>query len=258
MKKLGISFAIFILGIFGVLTPFQDLFQTILTPVQFGLRSSAGNIRGGIDFFAHLKNVRNTNITLLQENNDLKAAILELKKTQEENILLKEQLKLKNKDTFDKELVLANVLGNPADLTGGSIIIDKGSRQGIKIGANIIEGNYLVGIVKEVSTERSLVRLITSSDVSATVIDIDSSQKTEGLAIGQYGTSIRMTRILPNEEINPGDTIITSGKDGLFEPGLLVGKVVEVVQVPAEPLKSAYLETIVDKSSLRKVFVILN
>ena len=258
MKKLFIALIIFIFGTFGVLNPVRDAFQFIFAPIQFGLKNVALGLKGSIDFFYNLKRLRDENIALLQENNDLTSVILELKKAEEDNELLKDQLNLKNKESFDKEFVMASVMGNPNDLTGGTIIIDKGLRHGIKIGANVIEGNYLVGIVKEVYTERSLVSLITSPSVSATVRDIDVAQKTEGLVTGKYGTSIQMTRILPNEEINVGDSIITSGKDGFFEPGLLVGKVVQVVEVPAEPLKSAYLETIVDTSKLHKVFVILN
>ena len=185
MKKLIIAFTIFILGSFQILRPAQALSQYIFAPIQLGLKTSALSIKDSFDFFSNLKNLRNDNIKLIQENNDLKAAVVELKKNQEENTLLKNQLNLKNKDSFDKEFVLANVLGNPADLTGGSIIIDKGTRHGIKTGANVIEGNYLIGIVKEVSTERSLVGLITSADVSATVTNIDAAQKSQILINNQ-------------------------------------------------------------------------
>ncbi len=135
--------------------------------------------------------------------------------------------------------------------------MDKGANDGVTVGNNVIRENYLIGIVREVFPRRSVVDLVISPNVSAAVLDIDSPEKTEGIAQGQYGTSIQMTKILPSEKIEAGDTIITSGKDGIFTPGLRVGTVRSVLQVPVEPLKSAFLVTSVDFSRLDKVFLIL-
>ncbi|HSX39207.1 MAG TPA: rod shape-determining protein MreC [Candidatus Saccharimonadales bacterium] len=257
MKKLFVAFVILALGFLGVFNPFRTVVQYIFTPVEFGLKNTASSIKDTGNFFIALKGLRDQNISLIKENQNLKSIILSLKQADDENKILRTQLNLKNRNTFDKKLLLANVMGNAKDLTGGSVIIDKGTRQGVKAGSNVILANYLVGIVKDTQSERSLVSLITSPDISATVRDIDVAQHTEGLAVGQYGTSIQMTRILPNEVINVGDTIVTSGKDGIFDANLLLGKVVKVVSVPAEPLKSAYIETQIDLANLDKVFVII-
>ena len=65
-----------------------------------------------------------------------------------------------------------------------------------------------------------------------------------------------MNRILPEESIKTGDTIITSGQDGIFDSGYIVGRVVDVLEVKSEPLKRAKLETIINLNKLETLFVI--
>lgn len=255
MRYLIISFFILVFGYFGLLNQFRSGFMYVVAPIQYGLRQVAIDIGGAVNFFIHLNAIRSDNLLLLKENKELTSRMLALKRLEEENSALYKQLKVVN--SFDKQLLIASVLGNPEDPTGASIILDKGSRHGIRKGNNVISGNYLIGVVSDVTSERSWVNLVVSSEVSTTVYDIDSVTKTQGLAIGQHGTSISMTRILPDEQINVGDMIVTSGKDGLFVPGLLVGKVVKIHEVSADPLKEASLEMLFNISHLDRVFIIL-
>jgi len=215
-------------------------------------------IKNSYQLFHDLNNIRKENLALLRENRELQGIIVDLKKAEEENKLLRDQLELKNKDFFDKDLLLALVLGNPADLTGTSLVLDKGSRQGVQVGNNVVSGNILVGIVTQVSDERSIMELTISPQVSITVINVEPVSKAEGLAQGDLGTSIKVTRLLPGEKVDKDDIFVSSGKDGKFLPGLTVGRVSEVTFESAEPLKSAILSPIVDFSRLDKVFIILN
>ena len=257
MKYLVTSFVILIFGFFGILNPLRDGVHFVFTPIQFGLVRMAGDIHDMTSFFFNIGSVHDQNVKLQTENESLRAEIVSLKKLSDENQVLRDQLLIQGSDSTPRNLLLANVMGNANDLSGSSILIDKGSSHGVHVGENIIKGNYLVGIVKEVFMNRSLVELITAPSSSLAVYDLDVRGKTEGLAVGQYGTSIEMKRILPNEEIRIGDTILTSGKEGIYEPGLIVGKVNDIKQVAVEPLKSAFLETVIDLGSLTKVFILL-
>lgn len=257
MKYLVTSFVILIFGFFGVLNPIRDGVHFVFTPIQFGLVRIASDVRDMTSFFLNIGSVHDQNVKLQVENEALRAEIVSLKKLSDENQVLREQLLVKGVNSSQRNLLLTNVMGNSNDFSGSTVLIDKGSSQGVHVGENIVKGNYLVGVVKEVYINRSLVELITAPSTSLAVYDLDVKGKTEGLAVGQYGTSIEMKRILPNEEIHIGDTILTSGKEGIYEPGLIVGKVNDIKQVAVEPLKSAYLETVIDLGSLTKVFVLL-
>jgi len=254
-----ISLVIVFLGYFGLLNFAISGFQFLLNPLQIGLKETAMQIKEGIRFFQNVKSVHNEYLKVLTENVSLKSEVISLRFLSEENKLLRDQLKLNEEALRDKNgFVLAKVLGNLQDVTGGSIVLNKGTRDGIKKGGNVIVGNNLVGLVTEVSERRSVVSLITSPKVSITVYDISVDSKTEGLVVGQYGTTAEMTRILPSEYVYKGDLIVTSGKDGIFEPGFVVGEVKEIKDSSSEPLKNASLKTLVDFSKLTKVFVVLN
>ncbi len=254
MKFLYISAFVFILGLLNLLEPVRFIVHKVFLPFQFGMREAAIDVKEGMSFFQKVEELRQENIYIIEENLDLKSRVVELKLLEEENKLLKEQLKIKT--TTEKNLVMANLMGNALDPTQTTFVIDKGAKDGIRVGDNVLRGSYLVGVIREVSDFKSKADFISSPNVSIAVIDADTGTRTEGLANGQYGSSIIMERILPSEELNLNDSIVTSGKDGVFIPGLLIGKVTKVVEVPTETLKSAYLETFLDLSKIRKVFVL--
>lgn len=234
----------------------RNSYLTVVSPIQFGLNSSARDLNDTGEFYKNLSSVRTENIQLKEKINILEAEIFENKKYKEENEVLKDQLKLKNLSEIGKTVIFASVMGNSDDTTGSTIFINVGSAQGVKKGNNVVLGNSLIGIVREVLDKKSLVELITSQNVTMTVIDLDSSNNTEGLATGQFGTSIIVERILPTEELKIGDTVYTSGKDGFFLPGYLVGEVVEVRDDPSQPLKSAVVKTRINLANLTKVFIL--
>jgi rod shape-determining protein MreC len=253
-----VSVFVLILGLLDFLNPLRAAFQKFTTPVQYGLRSGAMGLKDSYQLFSNVNNIRQENLSLMKENQELKGEIVDLKKADEENKLLRYQLELKNKDYFDEELLLALVMGNPEDTTGTSLMIDKGTRQGVEVGDNVVVGNFLVGIVSRVSEERSVVDLIISPEVSMTVINVEGANKAEGIASGNLGTSVQVEKLLPNDRVEVGDIFLTSGRDGRFIPGLVVGEVADVIFESADPLKSADLEPMILFSRLDKVFVILS
>ncbi|OGC46365.1 hypothetical protein A2V49_02385 [candidate division WWE3 bacterium RBG_19FT_COMBO_34_6] len=255
MRILFITICILILGLLDLLNPIRSVFQKFSSPIQFGLRKSAIETKDTFKLFYNINKIRKDNLELLDKNNELMSIIIDLKHADEENELLKNQLQLKGDKEYDKKLLIASVMGNPMDLSGTSIMIDKGERHGITLGSNVILGGNIVGIVREVTSERSKVELITSPNLSITVRKLGSS--TEGLAVGDLGTSVKVTRLLPGEAVSKDDVFITSGKDGIFLPDLTVGVVEDFSFESAEPLKTAYLKTIIDLPNLYKVFIIL-
>ncbi len=257
MKYFVASILIIIFGIFNTLNPVRDVFVVVFGPIQLGLRNSALELKRASTFFINLDAIYESNQLLSEENRNLKSRIVDIKQAEEENALLREQLSLLKEDSFENQLLLADVLGNPNDPTGASILINKGSKHGIREGNNVILGKHMLGIVRTVFHGRSVVDLITSPNISITVLDIDSKDKAEGLVSGEFGTAVVMRRILPNEDVKIGDVITTTGRDGTFEPNFIIGEVASVNGNSAEPLRTATLSTGIDFKKLSKVFVLV-
>ena len=85
-----------IFGLLDLFDPFRAVFQRFTTPVQYGLRRSALSIKDSYQLFHDLNDIRKENLSLLKENQELRGIVVDLKKAEEENKLLRDQLELKN------------------------------------------------------------------------------------------------------------------------------------------------------------------
>ncbi|MFC1621828.1 rod shape-determining protein MreC [Patescibacteria group bacterium] len=254
MRLIIISAILLVFGVIGITNPIRNIFQQVASPIQFGLRKSAINIKDTTRLFFRFNIIREENILLTTQVAELKSQLIESQIALEENKILKDQLKLSN--DFDIELVFASVLGNPKDPTGASIYIDRGSKHGIQMGDNVVLGNNLVGIVTGVDKFRSEVALTNSVEFGSTVRDLSTGA--EGLAKGNLGTSIEVSRILVSDSVFVEDIFITSGADGIFLPNFVVGSVSEVLLESAAPLKSVILKQPFNIKNVDKVFVVLS
>jgi rod shape-determining protein MreC len=256
MKYVAISICIIILGLFGLLNPVRELFLTLYVPIQFGLGSSAKSLKDGILFYTQVSSIREENLSLLQQLNDQKAEIANLKTLASENEVLRKQLGLVERSTEKHESLLVDVIGNSDDLSNTTLLINAGYAQGIHQGDMVVVGQYLIGTIKSVTSSSSIIELITSPQLSFTSYDLDAKNQTKGLIVGRHNSVMLFDRILPNDELKVGDTIVTLGNEGLFLPNFIVGKVIEVNSDSSQPLKSATVKTEIDFSKLTQVFIL--
>ena len=256
IKFLLISVLIFVLGFTGIFDGARSVFHTLSNPIELGLRGISIDAKDTLTFFVSLKRVRDENLKLREEKENLLSELAKTREIASENAILKDQLGVLG-DQTTKKTVLANVIGIPYDNENSEFFIDKGKKDGLTLGSYVVYKSFLVGSVVDLYDTRSVVVLITSPKLSVAVLDQNVAGRTKGLVAGSFGTSLVMDRILPSEEVNLGDTIVTSGQDGVFDSGLLVGKVVEISSDEASPLKKARLETFLNLNNLEAVFVVV-
>jgi len=110
-----------------------------------------------------MNNATANNEKLQQQITALQAQILELETLKKENDFLRESLNLELEKNFD--LKLAHIIAQ--DISQGTIIIDKGSKDLVQIGMPIITSEHaLVGRINEIYDNYSQVALITAPNVS--------------------------------------------------------------------------------------------
>jgi rod shape-determining protein MreC len=126
----------------------------------------------------------------------------------------------------------SNLTGVAADVVGydpsnwiKAITVNKGSADGVRQGMAAIQGNYLVGKVIAVGRRTSQVLLLL--DPTCGVDALIQSTRVRGIIEGN-GSSALLQYVSPNETVNIGDRIVTSGIDGVFPKGLVVGVVSNV------------------------------
>ncbi|MCB9798116.1 rod shape-determining protein MreC [Candidatus Nomurabacteria bacterium] len=175
---------------------------------------------------------------------------------EEENLSLRQQLGFIQKNKLQS--VGANVVGRNIDPVGNTIVLDRGSRDGVQIDSPIIvEGGVFVGKVMRVYEQTSVVRLVVDnqSKVAATVLNQDRSI---GIVEGGLGISLQMNLIPQNEEISVGDTVVTSGLEANIPRGLILGIVQATEKEPYKPFQKAIVTPSVDVNRLGAVSVLLS
>ena len=127
--------------------------------------------------------------------------------------------------TFTKNKILAKVIVDHDSPFSKTIIINKGSKDGLRIGTNIFDRNYLIGRVIETNFKTSRVLLLSdlNSNVPISIVPGDI----QAIVVGDGIDSGKIKYIKNNliEEIQDQSIGYTSGTGALFRSGAPVGRV---------------------------------
>lgn len=153
--------------------------------------------------------------------------------------------------------VAALVIGRDTSPTVRSIIIDKGSSDGIQVGMPVESARGLVGQVFRTTSNSSQVILITDN-ASSIPARLGNSRATGNLVGGGPGGSLVMEWIDLKYQIEVGEVVLTSGLAGKIPQDVVIGRVIEVDRREAELFQQALVQSAVDFDALEIVFVITN
>jgi rod shape-determining protein MreC len=127
--------------------------------------------------------------------------------------------------TFTRNKILAKVIVDHGSPFSKTLIINKGSKDGLKIGTNIYDENYLIGRVIETNFKTSRVLLL--SDLNSNVPISISPGDVQAIVVGDGTESGKIKYIKDNliEDIQDQSIAYTSGTGGVFRSGAPVGRV---------------------------------
>ncbi len=205
-------------------------------------------IRGII--FYHRNFTRNER--LREEIDFLRQKLNGYEETALENERLKSLLALKRESPC--KVIASRVIGRSPENQSSLIIIDKGNGSGIRAGMVAISYLGLVGRVTETSLSTAKIALI--NDPNFAVSGIVKHSRQEGLVCGALGNSLIMKYLPADADIQPSDTIITSGMTELYPKGLLIGTVVEVIEEFSGLASYAVIKPAVELSNVEEVLII--
>ena len=163
----------------------------------------------------------------IKQNKELKVELEKLKNKEFQVEFLKNQndslRKILESDTKIKgKSILAKVLIDKDSPYLKSIVINRGSKSGIIKGMPVVDGNYLVGKIVEVNYLSSRVLLL--NDLNSRIPITFGKESIQAILSGK-GEKKPVLEYLPElYEPYGNQTVFTSGKDGVFLPGIPVGK----------------------------------
>lgn len=204
---------------------------------------------------------------LRQENDELKSQLADAQEELNQVQLNQEELnqlrELYDMDqtfsSYDK--VAASVIGKDSGNWFSTFLIDKGSRDGITEGMNVIAAGGLAGIVIEVGPNYSTIRSIIDDSSNVSCKDLSTSDLcivSGSLQSMNESSQINFSDLSDKDDATSvGDQIVTSNISDLYLEGIPVGYITDITTDSNNLTKSGKIATIVDFEHLEKVFIVL-
>jgi rod shape-determining protein MreC len=176
-----------------------------------------------------------------------------LKLRQSEGDLRRLRSLLGYSEQFTLQTSLAQVLMLDTSTRFKSIIIDRGSSGGLEVNDVIVNANGLIGRVVLTTKDMAKVQIITDSN-SAVGALIERTRR-QGVVRGDGGSGAQMDDVPSLADVQPGDTVLTAGIDGIYPKGIPIGTIVHA-EKGQDLFKTIFVRPAVDFGLIEEVIVI--
>lgn len=229
--------------------------NTILfvSPFQEAAASSMRFARQIWNHYFFLVSVRKTNDCLRKSLSRSDQKNSRCNETQQSNLRLRRLLNFR--ETINENTIAAEVISKDPCPWFKSVIINKGEADRVKIGMAVVIPEGIAGVITDVSYRYSKVLLII--DQNSAVDALAQKTRARGIVKGNSDSCL-FKYVLRKHDIAEGDTVISSGLDGVFPKGLRVGKVSNVTKSNSGIFQEVKIAPFADFETLEEVLVILN
>jgi rod shape-determining protein MreC len=236
----------------------EKVITTVFAPVQYVVTNVGFTFRNIGLSTGELITVYRDNKNLRIENENLRQNNLNLTEIMAENARLRSMLDYK-KGAPQFDLVTAAVVGRDPGTWTSTIIINRGTADGIAKDMPVVTPQGLVGSVVSVYGNVAKVNLVLDPRSAVGALVQRPESRIAAIVEGNSATPLtpKMVNIARDADVIKGDKIITSGFGGIYPKGLLIGEVVDLVNEEGGLLKYAVLNPAVDFDRLEEVSVIV-
>jgi rod shape-determining protein MreC len=224
----------------------------IFSEVQRGANTVATSMRSSWQDYFALRQVRSENEQLKQQLGELRVRLQEERGLAQQSQSLQKLLDLKTSTTLST--TAASVIAGGASPEFRTITIDKGTGQGIHADMAVLAPAGVVGRIIQPSSRASKVQLLI--DRSAAAGAIIERTRAQGVVVGTGGDELRMDYVAGSADVKAGDVVVTSGIDGIYPKGFVIGQI-QSVRRGAGEFSAIVIRPAVDFTSLEAVLIVL-
>jgi len=222
--------------------PFQELATRVVKTVQDGWWN-----------YLFLVSVAQENQQLLKELGASRQKIIQQSELELENQRLRELLGFKR--SLPAPAIAAEIIGKDPSAWFKTVIIDKGSTDGLRRGLPAVSSLGVVGQIIEVSARQSRLMLIIDRNSGADALV--QRTRARGIVKGTSQDDCYLDYVLHAVDVRVGDLVVSSGFDGVYPKGLLIGTVSAVDFKGGDFFKDVQITPAVDFDKLEEVLIIL-
>lgn len=238
-------------------SPITNVVGTLLSPVEKLTSYIANNVSWFNSSFENAGSYKNEIERLEQQIAEYENQLVDYNDLQQKLSSYETMLGVKEENP-DFALERASVIGTDAADKFTSLIIDKGSKNGISVNDPAVYGSYVVGIVKKVHPYYSVVETILNPEVNISAIDSktrETAYVTTTIEFSDKGHCV-FSGLERTTGVSPGGIILTSGIGGIYPKGLIIGTVNEVCESEYDLSNYAVVEPGVNVKEIEDLYVI--
>ena len=227
-----------------------DFVQSPVTTVSFGVNNY-------FQSFATLRTAQSENDVLKQRVQELEVSVQNKESLSIENERLKSLLELKERAGY--KILPAKIIGRDPSAWFDTSIINRGSLDGVRLNMPVVTNGGLVGRITAVSPLTSQIYLVSREKVSqGGIIGEIGKSNALGVVSGTGKKELLEMGYVPGSiEVAVGESVYTTGQEGIYPAGLKIGEVVEVRSGSATVTHQIFIKPSANLSSLQEVAVLL-
>jgi len=231
--------------------------QALANFAQSPVASIKSGVGGFFESFANMRTAVSENDQLREQVLQLETQVRESQNLTSENERLKELLNFKDESKY--KILPARVIARDPSTWFDMATINRGTSDGVKLNMPVVTSEGLAGRIVAVSPiTAQFILLPDEKTAAAAVIGEIGSSNALGVVRGTGEKGVLEMRYVPGyEKVEVGDTVFTSGQDGIFPSGLKIGEIIEVRSGSATVPHVIYIRPGVRMSTLNEVAVLL-
>jgi rod shape-determining protein MreC len=243
------------LALGGYFSSGSNVFTSSLVTAQSWFSSRFVALQEFLTAPRDMASLRQRNTELETEVSELQAQVIQLQQEVGETQILAALVDFSRANP-ENSYKAAAVIGQDPSPFLQYVIINRGSNDGIQRGMPVVTNQGLVGRVDAVIADAARVQLIT--DPASNVNVRLQNAETDASLIGSVTGDVTLDLIPQDDDLEPGDLVLTSGLGGGYPPDLIVGQVVNVRTRDFDLFQQAAVQPVVDFNRLQIVLVIVN
>jgi rod shape-determining protein MreC len=232
--------------------PLSAVLMFILRPLQIAAQGTVNWFSGLGENYDTLAGFRSENERLRRRIEALEIERQRLLEAQATNDRLKQLLDFRSE--LSGKAITASIIANNASSWFRSCTLDKGSADGVRKGMAVVTPLGVVGQVVAVTPRTAKVLLLT--DPNSGIDVLVQRTRARGIVSGSLENGTILKYVKRSEDIQEGDRLLTSGTDGVFPKGMVVGTIIKVTKQNIGLFQSVEVLPAVQSTRVEDVLVV--
>lgn len=225
----------------------------IIGTAQYGITKASNSFRHIWDRYINLVNTHDENKKLRETLRQYQAINAQYREAAAVNIHLSKLLGLK--EALPVPTLTAQVIGKDPSQWFKTIIINRGSSDGVRKNMPVVTAEGVVGQV--MNTSPHYAKVLLAKDPNSAIDGLIQKNRTQGIIKGRGNAGYEMYYVLKSASVQRGDIVVTSGLGGVFPKGLPIGTITDVAKARRGMFQNITILPSVDFLRLEELIIIM-